>query len=156
MLEIGSYAYDKEKEQSVMVLESIDLWGYISYKVFDAASGTVYKVGEDRLVADSDNSRCDENYLRFITTLSKIKNEMSDGLLTPISSGIIPLPHQLHALKKALRTNQVRYILADEVGLGKTIEAGLILKEIKDRGLVKRVLVLCVTVLVTGCSGERR
>lgn len=156
MLEIGSYAYDKENGQNVMVLESIDLWGYISYKVFDAASGTVYKVGEDRLVADSDNSRCDENYLRFITTLSKIKNEMSDGLLTPISSGIIPLPHQLHALKKALRTNQVRYILADEVGLGKTIEAGMIIEELKARGLVKRVLVVCPTGLVTQWSIEMR
>ncbi len=156
MLEIGSYAYDKENGQNVMVLEGIDLWGYISYKVFDAASGTVYKVGEDRLVADSDNSRCDENYLRFITTLSKIKNEMSDGLLTPISSGIIPLPHQLHALKKALRTNQVRYILADEVGLGKTIEAGMIIEELKARGLVKRVLVVCPTGLVTQWSIEMR
>ena len=156
MLEIGSYAYDKENGQNVMVLECIDLWGYISYKVFDAASGTVYKVCEDRLVADSDNSRCDENYLRFITTLSKIKNEMSDGLLTPISSGIIPLPHQLHALKKALRTNQVRYILADEVGLGKTIEAGMIIEELKARGLVKRVLVVCPTGLVTQWSIEMR
>lgn len=156
MLEIGSYAYDKEKEQSVMVLEGIDLWGYISYKVFDASTGTVYKVGEDRLVVDSDSSRCDENYLRFITTLSKIKNEMSDGLLTPISSGIIPLPHQLHALKKALRTNQVRYILADEVGLGKTIEAGMIIEELKARGLVKRVLVVCPTGLVTQWSIEMR
>ena len=156
MLEIGSYAYDKEKEQSVMVLEGIDLWGYISYKVFDASTGTVYKVGEERLVADSDSSRCDENYLRFITTLSKIKNEMSDGLLTPISSGIIPLPHQLHALKKALRTNQVRYILADEVGLGKTIEAGMIIEELKARGLIKRVLVVCPTGLVTQWSIEMR
>lgn len=52
MLEIGSYAYDKEKEQSVMVLEGIDLWGYISYKVFDASTGTVYKVGEERLPLD--------------------------------------------------------------------------------------------------------
>ena len=156
MLEIGSYVYDKENGQNVMVLECIDLWGYISYKVFDAASGTVYKVCEDRLVADSDNSRCDENYLRFITTLSKIKNEMSDGLLTPISSGIIPLPHQLHALKKALRTNQVRYILADEVGLGKTIEAGMIIEELKARGLVKRVLVVCPTGLVTQWSIEMR
>lgn len=156
MLEIGSYAYDKEKEQSVMVLEGIDLWGYISYKVFDASTGTVYKVGEERLVADSDSSRCDENYLRFITTLSKIKNEMSDGLLTPISSGIIPLPHQLHALKKALRTNQVRYILADEVGLGKTIEAGMIIEELKARGLIKRVLVVCPTGLVTQWFIEMR
>jgi SNF2 family DNA or RNA helicase len=36
----------------------------------------------------------------------------------------------------------VRFLLADEVGLGKTIEAGLIFKELKLRGLVRRVLVV--------------
>ena len=64
-------------------------------------------------------------------------------------SGIIPLPHQLHVLNRVLETNKIRYILADEVGLGKTIEAGMILKEIKSRGLVKRVLVVCPTGIVT-------
>lgn len=92
MLEIGSYAYDKENGQNVMVLECIDLWGYISYKVFDAASGTVYKAGEDRLVADSDNSRCNENYLRFISTLydrkiAEIANSRREDLISRIEEG---------------------------------------------------------------------
>lgn len=73
--------------------------------------------------------------------LSKIKNETTSGFLSALASGIIPLPHQLHVLNRAMETNNIRYILADEVGLGKTIEAGMIIKELKSRGLVQCVLV---------------
>ena len=45
--------------------------------------------------------------------------------------------------------DRIRYLLADEVGLGKTIEAGLIFRELKLRGLVKRVLVVAPKGLVT-------
>jgi len=63
-------------------------------------------------------------------------------LLAPIGSNVIPLPHQLKALNKAMSKSQVRYLLADEVGLGKTIEAGLVMRELKLRGLVRRILVV--------------
>ncbi len=53
-----------------------------------------------------------------------------------------------------MANNTIRYILADEVGLGKTIEAGLIIKELKARGLVQRVLVVCPTGLVTQWAAE--
>ncbi|MCD8067720.1 MAG: DEAD/DEAH box helicase [Lachnospiraceae bacterium] len=89
-----------------------------------------------------------------MTLLAKIKNETSGGFLSSLSSGVIPLPHQLHVLNRALETNNVRYILADEVGLGKTIEAGMIIKELKSRGLVSRTLVVCPTGLVTQWSSE--
>lgn len=59
-----------------------------------------------------------------------------------------PLPHQLEAARKVLHTMRGRAILADEVGLGKTIEAGLILKEYMIRGLVKKVLILVPASLV--------
>ena len=96
----------------------------------------------------------DENYLRYVTLLSKIKNETAGGFLSALASGIIPLPHQLHVLNRAMETNNIRYILADEVGLGKTIEAGMIIKELKSRGLVQRVLVVCPTGLVTQWASE--
>ena len=64
------------------------------------------------------------------------------------------MPHQLHVLNRAMETNNIRYILADEVGLGKTIEAGMIIKELKTRGLVQRVLVVCPTGLVTQWASE--
>src|SRR5690625_6022968 len=51
------------------------------------------------------------------------------------------LSHQLDSAKQAIEEMNGRAILADEVGLGKTIEAGLILKEYMIRGLVKKVLI---------------
>lgn len=51
-------------------------------------------------------------------------------------------PHQEAACLRTLREMRGRVILADEVGLGKTIEAGIIMKEYLMRGLVRRVLIL--------------
>lgn len=59
-----------------------------------------------------------------------------------------PLPHQVDTARKVLHEMRGRAILADEVGLGKTIEAGLILKEYLLRGLVKKVLILVPASLV--------
>ncbi len=56
--------------------------------------------------------------------------------------GVIPYPHQLNTAKKVVFEMQGQAILADEVGLGKTIEAGLVLKEYLLRGLAKKVLIL--------------
>lgn len=56
--------------------------------------------------------------------------------------GVIPYPHQIKTAEKVLQEFQGLAILADEVGLGKTIEAGIILKEYMLRGLVKNVLIL--------------
>jgi hypothetical protein len=54
-----------------------------------------------------------------------------------------PRPYQLVPLLMALRLEMVRLLIADDVGIGKTIEAGLIARELLDRGEVKRVAVLC-------------
>lgn len=61
---------------------------------------------------------------------------------------VTPYPHQVDTAKKVLNELHGRAILADEVGLGKTIEAGLILKEYLIRGLVKKVLILVPSSLV--------
>ena len=71
-----------------------------------------------------------------------------------MASGVIPLPHQLYVLNRAMEKNTIRYILADEVGLGKTIEAGMVIKELKTRGLIRRILVVCPTGLVTQWAAE--
>ncbi|MEK0315766.1 DEAD/DEAH box helicase [Cohnella sp. 56] len=62
--------------------------------------------------------------------------------------GLTPLPHQEDTARRVLHEMRGRAILADEVGLGKTIEAGLILKEYIVRGLVRRTLILVPASLV--------
>ena len=55
-----------------------------------------------------------------------------------------PLPHQLEAVYSYfMKLPRIRFLLADDPGAGKTIMAGLLLKELKARGLVKRVLIVC-------------
>src|SRR5690625_1286733 len=82
-------------------------------------------------------------YLRFIAIAAKIKDEVAKkNLLAPYESSLIPLPHQILVLEKVMQSPQNRFLLADEVGMGKTIETGLILKELKLRGDIKRTLVI--------------
>src|SRR5690625_1792866 len=58
------------------------------------------------------------------------------------------LPHQIETAKRAIEEMNGRAILADEVGLGKTIEAGLILKEYMIRGMITKALILVPASLV--------
>ena len=154
MVAVGDFVFDTIEKANVQVLEKIEAWGYTSYKVFNPATGRVYKANEEQLSSSGSTMQYDENYLRYVTLLSKIKNETAGGFLSSLASGIIPLPHQLHVLNRAMETNNIRYILADEVGLGKTIEAGMIIRELKSRGLVSRILVVCPTGLVTQWASE--
>lgn len=59
-------------------------------------------------------------------------------------SRVDPLPHQLDAVyNHLLKAWRCRFLLADDAGAGKTIMAGLLLKELKLRGLADRVLIIC-------------
>lgn len=83
------------------------------------------------------------SYIRYISIAARIKEEMAQKrLLAPYESSLIPLPHQILVLEKVMQGVQTRFLLADEVGMGKTIEAGLIIKEKKLRGEVKRILLI--------------
>jgi superfamily II DNA or RNA helicase len=59
-------------------------------------------------------------------------------------SRVDPLPHQLEAVyDRMLHLPAVRFLLADDAGAGKTIMSGLLLRELKLRGLVERILIVC-------------
>jgi SNF2 family DNA or RNA helicase len=78
-----------------------------------------------------------------------------EGLQAPKHlPNLTPLPHQLEVAKQVVENMNGKAILADEVGLGKTIEAGLILKEYMIRGLVKKVLILVPASLVSQWAME--
>ncbi|WP_286229133.1 DEAD/DEAH box helicase [Neobacillus mesonae] len=95
--------------------------------------------------------------------LFKLAIEVEKHLVIPEFEGLqapkhlpnlTPLPHQLETAKQVIENMNGKAILADEVGLGKTIEAGLILKEYMIRGLVKKVLILVPASLVTQWGQE--
>lgn len=65
-----------------------------------------------------------------------------------------PRAYQLAPLMMALRQEFVRLLIADDVGIGKTIEAGLILREFIDRGEIDRFTILCPPHLVDQWIGE--
>ncbi len=72
-------------------------------------------------------------------------------------SGVEPLPHQLEAVyERMLPQARLRFLLADDPGAGKTIQAGLLIKELKMRGVVERILVLCPAPLTIQWQDEMR
>src|SRR5262249_57344420 len=78
--------------------------------------------------------------IAYAVTAARIADALTqDVLLAPLEAGVIPLPHQLHALTPAVTGDRGRYLLADEVGLGKTIRTGPIFSGLQLRGLVKPV-----------------
>lgn len=67
-----------------------------------------------------------------------------DPLLAMNTSKVDPLPHQIEAVYGyVLRLPRIRFLIADDPGAGKTIMAGLIIKELKLRNLIKRILIVC-------------
>src|ERR1700733_2015214 len=68
-----------------------------------------------------------------------------------------PLPHQLEAVYDYfLKLPRIRFLLADDPGAGKTIMAGLLIKELKIRGLVKRTVWNCLSMAVLPRSSGSR
>ena len=72
-------------------------------------------------------------------------------------SRIDPLPHQLEAVyDHLLKTPRVRFLLADDAGAGKTLMAGLLIRELKLRGLADRILIVCPANLTFQWQREMR
>src|SRR6266851_2480668 len=69
---------------------------------------------------------------------------------------VAPRPYQFVPLMLALRQDPVRLLIADDVGTGKTIEAGIIAREILDRGLARRLAVVCPAHLCDQWEAELR
>jgi SNF2 family DNA or RNA helicase len=74
----------------------------------------------------------------------------------PFWSGVNLEAYQLEPLRRALGSTRANLLLADDVGLGKTIEAGLILRELKVRGLAKRILVVAPAGLTSQWVSEMK
>ncbi|EPF6298684.1 DEAD/DEAH box helicase [Acinetobacter baumannii] len=155
----GQWVWSEVHQQAGKVIEHISLWGEDLFCVWLTQSDQVIKLPFHQLQSLAAGNEVSPAYIAYVAAASRVANSQNgDTLLAPMSSNVIPLPHQLKCLNRALnglsRDQQVRYLLADEVGLGKTIEAGLIMRELKLRGLVKRILVVAPKGLATQWVSE--
>ncbi len=98
----------------------------------------------------------DANMFLARLTASRLANPLTDNLYALHAARIQYVPFQFKPLVRFIRADQPRLLIADEVGVGKTIEAGLILKELQSRQQVDRVLVVCPKALVTKWQKEMR
>ncbi|MGV3914236.1 DEAD/DEAH box helicase [Citrobacter braakii] len=155
MWQVGDWAWSQAHQQYVKVIDTAGLWGQQFYRVWLQQQDVVLKVLDTDLYNQPVQTIVTADALCYLATAAKIANvQQEDTLLAPIESNVIPLPHQLKALTKAMSKKQVRYLFADEVGLGKTIEAGLVMRELKLRGLAKRILVCAPKGLVSQWVSE--
>lgn len=149
MYYIGQWLYLKTLREECLVVSTATTWDRNQYEVFVPKTKSIRSVAEDELelLSESQNISLEPHRLAFICSAIKIKQLFTDfaekkSIVSPARSEIIPLPHQIEALKKIMSSNPIRFLLADEVGLGKTIEAGLVIEEMKLRYQIKRILVV--------------
>jgi len=86
----------------------------------------------------------------------RLKNPLSDSIYALHAARIRFIPFQFKPLLKLVRAEQPRLLIADEVGVGKTIEAGLILRELESRQNMSNVLIVCPKALVTKWRAEMK
>lgn len=98
----------------------------------------------------------DGDLLRLVSEAKRIKlAHLFDPYLAVQTSNVEPLPHQITAVYEHLLPRQpLRYLLADDPGAGKTVMAGLFIKELLVRGDLKRCLIVCPGVLVEQWQDE--
>ena len=154
-MKVGDWIWSKEHNQSCQVIDAKTIWGNTTYRVWLPTQDVVVRMTPNQVTPLSAAQPICTDQITYVATAARITEALAqDILLAPIESSVIPLPHQIKALSKAVSTDRVRYLLADEVGLGKTIEAGLIIRELKLRGLVRRVLVVAPKGLVSQWISE--
>ena len=116
-----------------------------SYQVFFNAEHTVWIPAADLERPPRTTSGVAIGHRRFLRDIAvqKLSHRFTDVLYSIGASRTRFLVYQFQPVLKFIQTLPHGMLIADEVGLGKTIEAGLILKELLARGSVKRVLVVC-------------
>ena len=160
------WQYSTVHNSACKVIEEQILWGQTVCRIWLPNQDAVVRVPRSALRPRSADLQpeIEAGRIAYVAAAAKVAEVLegstsaTDGhvLLAPMESNVIPLPHQIHALSRAISGDRVRYLLADEVGLGKTIEAGLVMRELKLRGLVRRILVVSPKGIATQWVSEMR
>jgi len=113
------------------------------------ANTLLYRSNETELTIVEDGRPwsfdADGNQFRLVSEANRIRlAHLFDPVLAVHTSIVEPLPHQITAVYEEMLPRQpLRFLLADDPGSGKTIMAGLLIKELIARGDLQRCLVVC-------------
>jgi len=153
---VGAWCWHGRQSSPCRVVDRQEIWGEVVYRVWLPAKDAVVRARAAELSA-LDTFEPSVDRILHTAAAAKLLDALQDNLLlAPIQSSVVPLPHQLYALNRVMSQHRIRYLLADEVGLGKTIEAGLILRELKLRGMARRILVVAPKGLIRQWQAEMR
>jgi len=121
----------------------------LQYTVFIDGKQKNYFDGQIELVKEDEepNSNNIADVQRIITAY-QIKRPSSDNLYSLNAARIDFVPYQFRPALKLIKSDTPRLLIADGVGVGKTMEAGLILKELQARSSLDTVLIICPRPLV--------
>lgn len=117
--------------------------------LIDGAVQSFYKEQIKLKVTDSAGDTISLDRVRAALTAYQINNPSSSKLYSLNSARIDFVPYQFRPALKLIKADSPRLLVADDVGVGKTIEAGLILKELEARSRVDSVLIICPRPLVS-------
>src|SRR4051794_37305035 len=113
-LAVGSWAFSREHGEAVRILESQTVWRHTNHLVWLPSRNTVAWVAAAALVPADQPQPKSQDLDKIISTVAaaRIAEALAqDVLLAPLEAGVIPLPHQLHALQRVVSDNRVRYLL---------------------------------------------
>ncbi|MES0110162.1 helicase-related protein [Mesorhizobium sp. M0013] len=124
--------------------------GECRYYVFENGGKALYYESQlqPAAVAASDEALLSAAELRAHLTSLQILSPSTASLFSFRSGRVQFVPYQYRPVLKLIRADRPRILIADEVGVGKTIEAGLIIKELRARVEISSVLVICPKALV--------
>lgn len=133
-----------------IVLNVVDLGDIKKFEVFVNGDCKVFYSGQIRIKQDKPAYHwVDINTFRNYLTAYQINNPSSNDLYSLNSARIDFVPYQFRPALKIIHSDEPRILIADSVGVGKTIEAGLIIKELQARHELENILIICPKPLVT-------
>lgn len=128
-----------------------DARGERRYQVFEDKKQTTYYESQLESISIDNDERVSISLIEFHSYLTclLLSSPSTTNLYSLHSGRVHFVPYQYRPVLKLLRADRPRLLIADDVGVGKTIEAGLILKELQARSEIKSVLILCPKPLVS-------
>jgi ERCC4-related helicase len=134
----------------VPVIEVVPGGAECRYRVFQNSTKVTYYESQLESPATRSNSRksLKASELHAALTSIQLLSPSTTNLFSLRSGRVNFVPYQYRPVLKLIRSDRPRLLIADEVGVGKTIEAGLIIKELSARMDLSSVLVICPKALV--------